>query len=350
VLIIGQKSLLIELKTMNIKFGIIGCGNIGLRHAKHIYEHKEGTLANIYDLNFSRSSVISKEYSCRASEKFDDFLSSDLDIVNICTPNGLHAEHAIKCMNAGKHVLVEKPMALSSADCEKMIHTSLRTNKQLFVVKQNRHNPPVVALKEKIDNNQLGRIYSVIINCFWNRNENYYKSSSWKGSKDLDGGTLFTQFSHFIDILYYLFGDIKEVFGQIKNVSHDGLIEFEDTGFFNFQLENNSLGSLNYTTSAYKKNMEGSILVFAENATIKIGGQYLNTVEYQSLKGDKIILNNKSNKANDYGSYQGSMSNHDLVINNVINTLNGRESIMTNALEGMKVVNIIERMYASTKA
>ena len=332
---------------MKIKFGIIGCGNIGARHAKHINEHKEGILKSVLDINTEKSISIAKKYSCDYFESMDKFLSQDLDIINICTPNGLHSKHAIKCMKAGKHVLVEKPMALKSADCEKMIHTALNTNKQLFVVKQNRHNPPVAALKEKIKTKKLGKIYSVVVNCFWNRNDNYYNSSDWKGSIQLDGGTLFTQFSHFVDILYYLFGDINNISGKVINANHKELIEFEDTGFFNFQLENGAIGSFNYTTSCYEKNMEGSILVFAENATIKIGGQYLNTIEYQSLKGNKITLKNSSNKANDYGTYQGSMSNHDLVIENVINTLNGRESIMTNALDGMKVVDIIERMYST---
>ena len=196
---------------MKIKFGIIGCGNIGARHAKHINEHKEGILKSVLDINTEKSISIAKKYSCDYFESMDKFLSQDLDIINICTPNGLHSKHAIKCMKAGKHVLVEKPMALKSADCEKMIHTSLNTNKQLFIVKQNRYNPPVVALKEKIRTKKIGNIYSVVVNCFWNRNDNYYKSSDWKGSIQLDGGTLFTQFSHFIDILYYLFGDINNI-------------------------------------------------------------------------------------------------------------------------------------------
>jgi predicted dehydrogenase len=269
-----------------------------------------------------------------------------IDIVVVCTPNSLHALMAIEAMKAGKHVLVEKPMAIRKADGEKMIHQSLNSRKSLFVVKQNRFNPPVQALKELINDNTLGQIYSVAVNCYWNRNETYYKASDWKGKKDLDGGTLFTQFSHFIDVLYYLLGDMEILHAQMANVSHRGLIEFEDTGVVSFRLkEQGAPGVLHYTTSAYKQNMEGSITVFAEKATIKIGGQYLNTIAYQVTDGFDIRNLPTDGKPNDYGVYQGSMSNHDKVIDNVVKCLEGEVEIMTNAYDGLKTVEIIEKIY-----
>jgi predicted dehydrogenase len=332
---------------MKIKFGIIGCGNIGKRHAKHIFEHEEGVLVGVYDIVLERSKVISDQYNCFCFSSFEDLLNSDVDIINICTPNGLHSEHSIQSLNSAKHVLVEKPMALKSVDCENMVHAALKMNKQLFVVKQNRYNPPVVALKKLIKDNKLGKVYFVAINCFWNRNEDYYKSSDWKGTKTLDGGTLFTQFSHFVDILYYLFGDITDIQGKTINANHKKLIDFEDTGAFTFKFTNEGLGSFNYTTSSFNKNMEGSILVFSENGTIKIGGQYLNSIDYDCSNWEALDITEESNNPNDYGTYQGSMSNHDKVIDNVINTLNGRSVIMTNAMDGMKVVDIVERVYSA---
>ena len=221
--------------------------------------------------------------------------------------------------------------------------------KEIFIVKQNRFNPPVQALKSLTNEKKLGEIYYVVINCFWNRNEQYYLDSDWRGTKELDGGTLFTQFSHFIDIFYYLFGNIDDIQGNLKNSNHDELIEFEDTGCFNFRFTTGALGSLNYTTSAYHQNMEGSITVFAENGTIKIGGKYLNTIDYQITDNFDVQGLPESNRANNYGYYEGSMSNHDKVIHNVIQTLKGNESIMANAQEGKKVVEIIERMYLSVK-
>jgi predicted dehydrogenase len=248
-----------------------------------------------------------------------------------------------------KHALVEKPMALKKSDCEEMIDKSFKVDKKLFVVKQNRFNPPVAALHDLIEADKLGEIFQVVVNCYWNRNEDYYHNSDWKGTKDLDGGTLYTQFSHFIDIVYYLFGDIEVESGIVSNFHLKDIIEFEDTGNFTFNFKTGALGSLNYTTSSYGQNMEGSITVFAENATIKIGGQYLNVLEYQKTKDFDIDNLPASGPSNDYGHYQGSMSNHDRVIHNVVEALNGRQSIMTNAFEGLKVVEIIENFYRKAK-
>ncbi|MEO5905135.1 MAG: Gfo/Idh/MocA family oxidoreductase, partial [Saprospiraceae bacterium] len=269
-----------------------------------------------------------------------------VDIVTICIPNYLHADIAIASLQAGKHVLVEKPMAIRKIDCENMIHMSLKKGKSLFVVKQNRFNPPVQAIKQLIDNGKLGKILSIAINCYWNRNESYYTSSDWKGKRAQDGGTLFTQFSHFIDVVYYLFGDMDILHAKLSNVSHQGLIDFEDTGVVSFVLKSSKApGMLHYTTSAFRRNMEGSITIFAQNATIKIGGKYLNTLEYQVTDGFDIHDIPESGPANNYGDYEGSMSNHEQVIDNVIKSLGGKEKIMTDAYDGLKTVEIIERIY-----
>ena len=335
---------------MPVRFGIVGCGHIAKRHAEHIIAHPEAELVACFDTNVQKGEAFANNFDITLFPDLESLLREEtIDIVNVCTPNGSHHEVAIKALNSGKHSLVEKPMALHTKDCEEMIKASLINNKQLFVVKQNRYNPPVVALKQLIQENRLGQVYYVQVNCFWNRNKEYYLRSDWKGKKQLDGGTLYTQFSHFVDIFYYLFGDVdlSSISGITANVNHQDLIEFEDTGSFSFRFKSGALGSLNYTTSSFNKNMEGSITIFAENGTIKVGGQYLNTLEYQETAGFEIENIPSPNKANDYGYYQGSMSNHDQVIGNVVNTLSGREKIMTNAMEGLKVVEIIESMYAA---
>jgi UDP-N-acetyl-2-amino-2-deoxyglucuronate dehydrogenase len=306
-------------------------------------------LKSAYDILPARTNAFCNEFGITVSKTLEDLLHNhEIDIVNICTPNGTHYALSIAALNCGKHVLVEKPMALCRKDCEEMIRAAEANNRELFVVKQNRFNPPVQELRKLIEGKKLGKIYMVSVNCFWNRNEEYYRNSDWKGKKDLDGGALFTQFSHFIDIFYYLFGEIREINGMVANEGHKGLIEFEDTGCFTFRFNNGALGSLSFTTTSYKQNMEGSITVFAENATIKIGGKYLNTIEYQKTNGFDINGKNDPGLPNHYGHYEGSMSNHDKVIHNVIETLNKRETIMTNAREGMKVVEMIEKFYAAT--
>lgn len=332
---------------MNIKFGIIGCGYIAQRHAEHILNHSDAELIAGYDINLSKNQEFANRFHLKPSTSSSDiFLNKEVDIVSICTPNGIHHTIAIEALNAGKHVLIEKPMAIKKKYCEEIIEAATANNKEVFIVKQNRYNPPVQAIKKLIDQKKLGKIYFVVTNCYWNRGKEYYMTSDWKGSKNLDGGTLFTQFSHFIDVFYYLFGDIENIKGVIKNSNHEGLIDFEDTGCFLFNFLSGAIGSLNYTTSAFNKNMEGSITVFSENATIKIGGKYLNTIEFQSTNGFDILDLETSGPANNYGFYEGSMSNHDKVIDNVVNTLKGKAIIMTNANEGMKVVEIIEKMYS----
>ncbi len=331
-----------------ITFGLIGYGKIGERHARCIEAHPDGSLKGAYDINDDRSAFFSQCFPELINYQSLDQLLHDpeIDIVSICTPNYTHAEIAIAALSAGKHVLVEKPMAIRKSDCEAMIHTSLKTGKSLFVVKQNRFNPPVQAVKKLLEQNKPGKIYSVAINCYWNRNDRYYQQSDWKGKKALDGGTLFTQFSHFIDVVYYLLGDMQILNARLDNVSHHGLIDFEDTGIVTFLLnESNAPGVLHYTTSAFRQNMEGSITIFAEHATIKIGGKYLNTIDYQVTDGFDIKDLPSGGTPNQYGDYEGSMSNHDQVIDNVINSLQGKGAIMTNAYDGLKSVEIIEHIY-----
>ena len=333
-----------------VKFSIIGAGRIAYRHAEHI--QKQGKLIAVCD--------IKQEALDRFKEKFpevatynsiEELLENDKEseVVNICTPNGLHHEHAIKVLQAGKHVVVEKPMALSTNDCLHMIEESYNRQAYLFVIKQNRYNPPIVKLKELIDSNKLGKIYSAQLNCFWNRNDNYFDKSDWKGTRDLDGGILYTQFSHFIDLFLWILGHPTDVKAFADNFNHEKNIEFDDTLTAIVKFESGVLGSMNFTINSFKKNMEGSITIFAEKGTVKIGGQYLNELEYQNIEGNRIENLVEGNTANDYGDYQGSMSNHDKVIKNVINVINKDARIAVNGFEGMKTVEFIQKIYSNIK-
>lgn len=332
-----------------MKFAIIGCGRIANRHAEHIA--KRGKLIAVCDIDEDKAKKLAFQYKARYYNQIDELLKNEneVDLISICTPNGLHAQHTIKSLNAGYNVLCEKPMALNVQDCGEMINASLKANKRLLIVKQNRFNPPIIEVKKKLDEKKLGNIFSIQLNCYWNRNPDYYKSSDWKGSVTLDGGTLFTQFSHFIDLLYYLIGDIKEAKGFSNNYNHKGTIEFEDTGVVAVRFFNGVIGTINYTVNSYKKNMEGSITIFAEKGTIKIGGQYLNELDYQVIEGQEIKDLPAGSPPNNYGTYLGSMSNHDKVYDNVIEVFNNGGQIATNAFEGMKTVEIIERIYSEIK-
>lgn len=332
------------------KFGIIGYGHIGKRHAEHIINQENASLVAVCDIVSKDLSDLAQEDSVQFYDNIEEFLATgEMDVVNICTPNYLHAEHAIQTMRAGYHVLIEKPLAISVEDSLAIQEVAKTTQKTVFSVKQNRYNPPVAITKEWLDKGKLGDLYLIQVNCFWNRNDAYYAQSEWRGKKDKDGGCLFTQFSHFIDILYYLTGDITPLHGMVNNYLHQHNTEFEDTGSFIMKSHTGAMINFNFTTCSYDKNMEGSITLMGSEGTIKIGGQYLNTIEYQRIASGVLPQINIQEKANDYGFYQGSMSNHDKVIENVIDVLENGGQVMTSVEQATEVVRIIENMYASAE-
>jgi len=330
-----------------IKFAVIGQGHIGKRHAEMIRLNPDSELVAVCD-------VLSKEQLGLVDIKeaffsnIDELLTSnlDIDVVNICTPNGFHAEYAIKALDAKKHVVLEKPIALTKLDAENILFKSLEVSHHVFCVMQNRYSPPSVWLKELVDNNTLGDIYMVKLDCYWNRDDRYYKKGNWHGDAKLDGGTLFTQFSHFIDIMYWLFGDIQKIRGNFADFSHKGLTDFEDSGVVCFDFINGGMGSLNYSTSVWDTNLESSITIIGSKGTVKVAGQYMNEVTYCHIKDYEMPQLAASNPPNDYGLYKGSAQNHHYVIENVVEKLTDKGTITTNVLEGLKVVDIIERIYA----
>jgi UDP-N-acetyl-2-amino-2-deoxyglucuronate dehydrogenase len=325
---------------MKRSFAIIGCGRIARRHAEQIARF--GKLQAVCDIIPAKADELAAIYNAKPYYSIEELLKAEkgLDVASICTPNGFHAEHSILALQAGIHVLCEKPLCIH--DGEQMLEAAQKAGKKLFVVKQNRYNPPVAFLKELIDTGRLGRIFSFQVNCFWNRPQEYY--SGWKGNLKLDGGTLFTQFSHFIDLVYWLLGDVAAVKTSRHNFAHPS-IEFEDSGVVILEMQSGAMGSLNYSVNSFEKNMEGSITIIAEKGTVKIGGQYLNELEYCRVAGVDQPELPKGNPANAYGTYTGSMSNHDKVYENLLLALEDDTHAFAQALDGLKTVEIIERIY-----
>ena len=329
-----------------IKFGVIGCGYIGKRHAEMICRDNDAELTALCDI-LPREKLDIENYNVPLYSNIDDLLKAhpDIDVLNICTPNGLHAPLAIQTLKSNRHVVIEKPIALSKKDAEEIISVSLRMHKYVFCVMQNRYSPPSVWIKNLVDSGRLGKLFMVQLNCYWNRDERYYKPGGWHGDAALDGGTLFTQFSHFIDIMYWLFGDIKNIQGKFHDYTHQQLTDFEDSGIINFDFVNGGVGCLNYSTAIWDKNLESSLTIITENGSVKIGGQYMNEVEYCHIKNYEMPVLAPTNPGNDYGAYKGSAQNHNFVIDNVVKTLTNQSTVTTTVLEGMKVVDIIERIY-----
>lgn len=333
-------------KNKKLNFAIIGCGRIAHRHAAVMQSY--GVLQAVCDIVSSKADAFAKNYHANVYYTIEELLATEknIDLVAICTPNGLHAMHSILCLENNLHVLCEKPMSLSVRDCCKMIEAADKNNKMLFVVKQNRYNPPVIAVKNLLDINVLGKISAIQLNCFWNRGHEYY-ADSWKGTKSMDGGILYTQFSHFIDLVYWFIGEVESVDSFCENFMHQSEIEFEDTCIAIAKFKSGSVGTMHFTINSFEKNMEGSITLFGEKGTVKIGGQYLNELEYQQIAGEKIMNLPAGNPPNEYGNYTGSMSNHDKVYERVCDALRQSEKVDTNAFESMKSIEMIEKIYAA---
>ena len=330
-----------------INCAVIGLGHIGKRHMEMIKRNPETQVVAICDIKPKEELELTDSDNIPFFDSIDALLKSgiDIDVVNICTPNGFHAQYAIKALETGHHVVLEKPIALRKHDAEQVVYKSLEMSKHVFCVMQNRYSPPSVWLKEVVSQKLLGKIYMVQLNCYWNRDDRYYKPGNWHGTQELDGGTLFTQFSHFIDIMYWLFGDITNIKGKFADFSHKDLTDFEDSGFVSFDFVQGGMGSLNYSTSVWNKNLESSITIIGEKGTVKVAGQYMNEVTYCDIEGYTMPELAPSNPPNDYGPYKGSAQNHHYVIQNVVDTLKQNGQISTNVLEGLKVIDIIERIY-----
>ena len=328
----------------SLRFAIIGCGKIAPRHAAEIKKH--GQLVAVCDIAADRLSSFSGEFGGNKYEDIQLLLEKEnpLDVVAICTPNGLHAEHSMLALQAGSHVLCEKPLSITVDDANKMIKAAAAYNRKLFVVKSTRYNPSLLALKKLVDENALGELYSFQLNCFWNRPPAYY-TDSWKGTI-LDGGTLLTQFSHYIDALLWLLGDINNVKGFRKNLAHTGIIQSEDCGVIAVEMSNGMIGGINWTVNTFRENMEISLTLLAEKGTVRLGGGYMNKIEYQ-LTDNISIPEPFPGSANDYGFYKGSMSNHDKVYENLVKALADENHPFTYASEGLKTVEAIEKIYKS---
>ena len=331
----------------DIKFAIAGFGQIGKKHAKLLESCPNAELVAIIEKNLSSIPPDLKIPVFNSIEEFSKH--STADVISVCTPNHLHVQNSLEAIHAGFHVLCEKPMGLNKQSCEEVINLSLKKGKSVFVVMQNRYSASAEWLKKLLEEDALGKIFLVQTNCYWNRDERYYKGSAWKGKVDMDGGVLYTQFSHFIDMLYWCFGEMFNFSSRFHNFSHKHLTEFEDTGTINFTFKSGAVGILNFSTSVWDKNFESSITVIGERGSIKIGGQYMEKLEYFHVKGYDIPQIGIKTVQHLNGEYSGNDAHHFLSIQNVVETLTGKSTISTNALEGLKVVEMIEMMYNSGK-
>lgn len=258
-----------------MKFALLGFGQIGKVHQQAMQNSSLIELVAIID---EKNPELEIPYFPDLETFVDQKVEAD--VVIIATPNGLHFQHAKTCVEAGYHVLVEKPITLNSKDLERLLFMGEQNNKRIFNMLQLRFSPIVQWFKQVLNDRKLGEIYMVNVNCYWNRNEEYYNNRIWHGTKNMDGGVLFTQFSHFVDVLHYWFDELKPLDIRKFNFNHKNSIEFPDSGMLTFAMEKEGFGHLNYTISTFEKNFESDITIIAEKGTLQIGGQYMNNINY----------------------------------------------------------------------
>jgi len=322
-----------------ISFAVLGYGHIGKRHVAWIHQHPAATLAAIVEPDVQLASEIRINLQVPCFTSLDNLFASEfsVDVICVCVPNYLHAPLTIFALQNRCHVLCEKPLALTAAEAQAMQQAAELRGKFIFCVVQNRYSKSARWMKDLISQNVLGQVYQVQVTCFWNRDARYYAGSSWRGKLITDGGPLFTQFSHFVDTLYWWLGELEPVQAQFFNFNHGPITEFEDTGEVWLKSVTGVRVSLHYSTAAYEHNLESSIIILAEKGSIKISGQYLEQVTACNPASLRLAFPEQS--------IANSPNNHQLVLDNVLQTLQGKSAPTATAADGVAVVRIIEKIY-----
>lgn len=333
-----------------LRMAVVGCGHIGHRHIAMIMANPDMDLVGVADC---RSAA-----ECDAPEGvpfyggIDDLLAvaPRVDVLCVCTPNSTHPDFAIRALAQGVNVLVEKPLALHSADIERLRKAESESEARLFCVFQNRQTPTARWLADVVRGGKMGRLTSVVVNCFWNRDERYYKPGGWHGDALLDGGTLFTQYSHFVDLLLWLVGPVDVLAADFDDFTHRSLTDFEDAGAFLFRTRrDNAIGSFSYSTVTPVENFECSLTIVGTRGSLRMGGAYMSELQYLQLPGEVAPDFGPAPVANDYGGYKGSAANHALVFQNLADVLLRGAEPVAQLADGAAVTELIERVYSFRK-
>jgi UDP-N-acetyl-2-amino-2-deoxyglucuronate dehydrogenase len=332
----------------DFRIGIVGCGRISQFHVDAIEKVEGLTLAAVSDIDEARARAAGEKAGVPSFSSLDAMLAgADLDIVAVCTPSGLHPEHGIAAAKAGKHVVSEKPMALSIEGADALIAASEKAGRNLFVVKQNRLNPPIQLLKRAVERGRFGRIFMANVTVRWQRPQEYYAAEKWRGTWKLDGGAIMNQASHYVDLLQWLVGPVASV--MAKTATQARRIEAEDSGAAVLQFASGALGMIEVNVLTYPRNYEGSITIMGESGTVKIGGTSVNKVEHWSFAeyddDDKLVETGaiNTNPPTVYGF------GHEGYYRNVVAVLRGKAKADTDGREGRKSLALILGIYESAR-
>ena len=330
-----------------IRLALVGCGRIANNHFDAIKKHPDSIdLVDICDTNAAAlTQAVTRTKAIGHNNLADLLKSTSADLVVLTTPSGLHPEQAIQVAASGLHVMTEKPMATRWHDGVRMVKACDEAGVRLFVVKQNRRNATLQLLKQAIDKGRFGKIYSVAMNVFWTRPQEYYDSAKWRGTWEFDGGAFMNQASHYIDLLHWMIGPVESVMAYTSTLARN--IEVEDSGVAAIRWRSGAMGTLNVTMLTYPKNMEGSITVLGEKGTVRIGGVAVNEIQTwefaEAQPEDSQVSSCSYQTTSVYGL------GHPLYYLNVIETLRGEAEPETDGREGLITLELLIAMYLSSR-
>jgi len=330
-----------------VRFALLGCGRISKRHSEllGLKQIKNAVLVAVCDVEEDKARKIGEQFNVPYYTNMDNMMQQEsVDVVSVLTESGNHAQHVINLSKYKKHIVVEKPMALTLDDADNMIMACEKNGCRLFVVKQNRFNVPVVKLKEAVDNNRFGKMFMGTVRVRWCRPQEYYDMASWRGTWSMDGGVLTNQASHHVDLLEYMMGPVDSVYA--KGIQALANIEAEDTAAVILKFRNGGIGIIEATTATRPKDLEGSISILGEGGSVEIGGFAVNKMRHwdfvNKTKDDNDVLEKYSvNPPNVYGF--GHQAYYEHVVNSIMNDT----PHLVDGLEGRKSIELISAIYES---
>jgi UDP-N-acetyl-2-amino-2-deoxyglucuronate dehydrogenase len=328
------------------KFALVGCGRISRNHFDAIRRIDGLTLSAVCDVLPERARAAGEREGVPYFTSYEEMLrSADSDAVVVSTPSGLHAAHGALAARAGKHVVTEKPMAITLTQADELVKACDEAGVFLFVVKQNRLNPPIQLLRRAIDKERFGRIYLASTVVRWQRPPEYYAAEPWRGTWEFDGGAIMNQASHYVDLMQWLVGPVESV--MAKTATQARRIEAEDSGVAILRFRSGALGVIEVNVLTYPRNLEGSITILGEKGSVKIGGTAVNRVEHWLFADydddDKLVEGASTNPPNVYGF------GHEGYYRNVLAVLRGEAQPGTDGRAGRKSLELILGIYESAK-
>ena len=328
------------------RIALVGCGRISKNHFEAIDKIDGLELVAVCDTDPERAKEAGTQWNVAYFTSYERMLAeSKADVVTIATPSGLHPEQGVAAAKAGKHVVMEKPMAISLTGADALVQACDKAGVQLFVVKQNRLNPPIQLLKRAVDRNRFGRIYMASCTVHWARPQEYYDQAPWRGTWEFDGGAFMNQASHYVDLIQWLMGPVESVMAKTATLARR--IETEDSGIAILKFRSGALGTIEVTMLAYPRNLEGSLTILGEKGSAKIGGTAVNKIEHWEFADhdddDKLIEGANTSPPNVYGlGHQG-------YYRNVLAVLRGEAKPDTDGRAGRKSLELILGIYESAR-